>query len=182
MIDRRWLKSLVEAGRAHLLEAEAALGPIDSAFLIQRAGTRPPRTEAERLLLLGLAVDITEKGARQHCADTNASVATRALAHLRAHSRDRGISRSIVARTQRVSSSWLGHRVKIETGKSVTEHLTDARLADVRDQLETSGVSVKKAALIAGFPSANAFTKLFRRRYGTTPTAWRAKRKKDDNR
>lgn len=181
MIDRRWLKSLIEAGRAHLLETDAPLAAVDSAFLIRRAGVRSPLSEAERLLLLGLAADITEKGARHHHADGHASAATRALAHLRAHSRAPAISRSIVAETQRVSSSWLGHRLKQETGKSFTEHLTDARLTDARDQLGASGVSVKEAALIAGFPSANAFTKFFRRRYGMTPTAWRkaqsAKRK-----
>jgi AraC-like DNA-binding protein len=33
---------------------------------------------------------------------------------------------------------------------------------------------MKEAALTAGFPSANAFTKVFQRRFGTTPTAWRA--------
>ncbi len=173
MIDREWLKSLVEAGRRYLLESETPLTVVDSAFLSQRAGVRPHRSEAERLILLGLAADVAEKDARLHHREGHSLVMTPVLSHIRARSRDSGTCRHTVAQAQQVSGSWLGHRLKRETGRSFTEHLTNARLSDASDQLGDFAISVKEAALTAGFPTANAFTKLFKRRHGITPTKWR---------
>ena len=174
MIDRLWLKLLVETGRSLLWQADCSAAlTIESASLIRRARTRPPRSEAERLLLLGLVADIVEKSTRHREPDSPLSLGERAVLYVQAHSRDRGISRGLVAEALGVSSSWLGHHVKQDTGMSFIEHLTEARLTDARGQLCASAVSTKEAALTAGFPSANAFTKLFRRRYRMTPTAWR---------
>ena len=54
-------------------------------------------------------------------------------------------------------------------GASPTEDLIEARLARARGLLTNAGLSVGEVAAETGFTSLSYFSRLFRRRVGTTP-------------
>lgn len=66
--------------------------------------------------------------------------------------------------------SGLFHR---ETGRTLTEHITDVRMKHAMHLLTTTRLQVQNVAQLCGVPDANYFTKLFRRQYGVTPRHYR---------
>lgn len=70
-------------------------------------------------------------------------------------------------------------RLLEETGKSFTEHLTERRLERARAMLadpECSHLKVIEIALAAGFGDVSHFNRMFRRRFGESPSGMRAAR------
>lgn len=172
MLDRQWAKAVVEAARAELWSATA--GAIVSAeTLVCRAGLRGPRSEAERLLLLGIHADLRIKSTQP---EATAAPVESAVTYLRTHSRTRGLTRAQVAKAVGVSESWLAHAFCHAVGLSFTRFLTDLRLADAVDLLASGSMSVKEVAAAAGFRSTSSFIRCFSLRFGMAPGAWRARR------
>ena len=173
MIDRAWMKTVIEAARSVLWGVEDSTSGIWEDEFVEFAGVRPPRTEAERLLLIGVVSDMRnpQGGAQHHNRDDRKVNA--ALVYLREHARDPRLTRSIVARKLGLSDSWLAHRLKQTTGHSFDEHVNNTRFEDVCAQLRRSSHSIKHLALTAGFPSAGACSKQFQRRLGMSPSQWR---------
>lgn len=62
------------------------------------------------------------------------------------------------------------------TGKTPHRYLQDVRLDFARDQLSLDALSITDIAYAAGFSSHAHLTKLFRERYGTTPSLFRRTR------
>ena len=169
MLDRLWVKALVEAARLHIWSGPRS-DVVTSQSLIDYAGVRGPKSEAERLMLLGIVSDIRDKMLSQ-AASTSAVADT--IAYLRAHSRDPRLARHQAARALDISESWLAHRFKQETGVSFAAMLSDIRLADGVELLRTTDASIKEIALTIGFRDPGSFTRVFRPRFNTTPVAWR---------
>ncbi len=173
MIDRAWMKTVIEAARSVLWSDEESASGISEDEFVEVTGVRPPRTEAERLLLIGVVSDMRNpQGGALH-RDRDERKVNAALVYLREHARDPRLTRSIVARKLGLSDSWLAHRLKQTTGQSFAEHVNNARFEDVCAQLRRSSHSIKHVALTAGFPSAGACSKQFQRRLGISPSRWR---------
>jgi AraC-like DNA-binding protein len=69
------------------------------------------------------------------------------------------------------------HRLLEETGKSFTEHVTERRLERAQAMLanpDFSHLRIIDIALAAGFGDISHFNRLFRRRFGETPSSARA--------
>lgn len=66
------------------------------------------------------------------------------------------------------------HRLFARHGRSVTEHIRDARLAHGRRLLADPARSIGDVALLSGYGDLPAFSKAFRRRFGMSPRDWRA--------
>lgn len=66
---------------------------------------------------------------------------------------------------------------KATTGGTVMEHVERVRFTRAIGLLETGSVPVKVVADLSGFASQGSFASAFRRRFGETPSGWRARRR-----
>ena len=64
-------------------------------------------------------------------------------------------------------------RLFAATGKSIHTHIEDARLAKARDLLRSSTTLIGEVAILSGFTSETYFSRLFHRRIGLPPLAFR---------
>jgi len=184
MVDPIWTKHVIESARKVIWTASAAQDPISPAVLLTLGGLRAPRSEAERLILLGVVTDIREKLVRQ-VAPKDGAIGD-IVRYVRQHSRKTSLSRACVARLHGRSDSWMAHRFKEAVGVSFAGFLSDLRLTDGADLLASTEASVKEIALAVGFKDVGTFPRLFKRRFHMSPTEWRRRRAqgtghRDDN-
>ena len=75
------------------------------------------------------------------------------------------------------SPAYLTTLLRRETGKSVQEWIITHRLQEVRRRVETTDEGLEVIAERVGYADPTHMIRLFRRTYGLTPAAWRAKQK-----
>jgi len=82
---------------------------------------------------------------------------------------------SVTALAESVYLSERHFRRQFETvyGISPSEYLLELRLRAAASQLMTGSRSVTEVAMACGFSDGNYFSRVFRRKYGITPTAYR---------
>ena len=85
------------------------------------------------------------------------------------------ISLSQLAKGYHYNEKYLGRLFKQQLGVSFRDYLNEKRLEYGKDLLARSGDSVLDIAARAGFNNVTYFNRLFRRRYGMTPTEFRRK-------
>ena len=171
MLDPIWTKHLIECAR-RVIWTSASLREVASPVeLLTLGGLRAPRSEAERLILLGVVTDIRQKLVGQTGFDGGAI--DDMVRYIRQHSRNPELSRAAVARAHRRSDSWIAHRFKEAVGVSFASFLSDLRLTEGADLLQSTTAPVKEIALTVGFTDVGTFPRLFKRRFGMSPTQWR---------
>lgn len=72
-----------------------------------------------------------------------------------------------------LSPSRFRHLFKQETGTGPAQYLKDVRLLRAEKMLRTTFLSIKQILKQVGIASNAHFVRDFRRKYGTTPTAYR---------
>ncbi len=75
-----------------------------------------------------------------------------------------------------LSQSYLCEIFQSIVGVPPTEYLNDVRLQQARRLIRDARLSIKEVAATVGIRDANYFARLFRKRFGITPTAYRAER------
>ena len=96
----------------------------------------------------------------------------RALAYIKAHAAD-GISVDDVVRHTKVSRRLLYLRFAEETDLTIRGAIEAERLEAVTRLLKTTRLTTEEIAARCGFGNPNVLRNLFRRRYGTSMTAFR---------
>lgn len=89
-----------------------------------------------------------------------------------AHAAER-LSLEEIAREASMSPASLQRAFRAFSGQALFDYLRDRKLDLARLALERDGVSVARAAEIAGYAGANNFATAFRRRFGCAPRAVR---------
>lgn len=85
-----------------------------------------------------------------------------------------GMGLDDIARHAGMSATYLRrHFADVAHGQSVAQFLRVQRLRRASQALEREGVSVLRAAEIAGYRSVTHFAKAFREAYGCAPSQWR---------
>lgn len=74
-----------------------------------------------------------------------------------------------------VSQSYMIAAFRRETGQTPGQYLLNIRLKNAARMLSSSGESIRAIAGKCGIPDSNYFARLFRARYGCTPTEYRKK-------
>ena len=72
-----------------------------------------------------------------------------------------------------LSASRFRHLFKEETGRTINQYLRERRLERAELLLRTTFLSIKEVLSEAGVGSMSHFVTYFKRRYGTTPSAYR---------
>jgi len=80
-----------------------------------------------------------------------------------------------VAETVRRSPAHVTTAVKTATGRTVVQWIIEGRLAESRRRLLDTDEFVDVIAARVGYADPSHFVRLFRRRHGATPAAWRAR-------
>jgi len=86
---------------------------------------------------------------------------------------DPGLTIASLPSRFRVSASWLHHPFRSRTRTTPNAYLSGLRLAHARQLLEEEGVDVAEAARRSGYSDPHYFARVFRRRYGLSPSDWR---------
>ncbi len=73
-----------------------------------------------------------------------------------------------------LSANYLSDYLKSTTGKSAMEHIHMAILDIAKKELQTTNKSVSEIAFDLGFEYPHYFSRLFKKKTGSTPTAFRA--------
>lgn len=79
-----------------------------------------------------------------------------------------------LAESVALSPSRFAHLFTLRTGRPPMRALREARLRHAARLLEATDLTVERVAAASGFPSAFHFSRVFRRRYGVPPGAYRA--------
>lgn len=139
-------------------------------FLDEQESGRLDPAEADLLLLLMLR----EAGDRraEDSADAAATLAGRAARYVRTHFHE-PIGTDSVARELRCNPDYLGRVFRASVGRTLTEALHECRLRKARALLLDGEKNVDEVARACGFADPGYFRRLFRRREGITPRAFR---------
>jgi AraC-like DNA-binding protein len=97
----------------------------------------------------------------------------RALAFIRANFDDSRLCLDTVAEIAGVSRFHFSRMFKARTGSGFIEYLTWIRLAEAGDRLLNTADSVSSICHTVGYRDLSNFQRMFRRHYGTTPSAYR---------
>lgn len=129
-------------------------------------------TAARTAALLGLLADsLWTRAEAARTATPPQDRAGRIRAFLRAHP---GVGRAGLARHLGISPSRTSHAVREACGLSLQELITQERLATARRLLADGDLPVAEVGRQAGWGDAPHFTRIFKRRMGLSPGAWRA--------
>ncbi len=101
-------------------------------------------------------------------------LAEKALAYMRANYA-REISLEEVARALHISPYYLSHLFRERVGGTFTERLTELRLGEAKRLLAGTDLLVAEVAERVGYRDANYFCRVFRKREGQTPRAYRSR-------
>jgi len=108
--------------------------------------------------------------------EADRALAQSALAYMRAHLDDE-LYASDVAAAVAVSPSHFARRFRAADGRTPMRALADLRAERAETLLRDRSVAILEAGFQAGFQSASAFVRAFRRRTGLPPASWRRSRK-----
>ena len=83
------------------------------------------------------------------------------------------LSLSSLAATQNVSAGYLSTIFKRETGKTITEYISDERIKLASRLLTTTHLQIQTIALHCGIIDVQYFSKIFKKKTGKTPKEYR---------
>jgi len=83
------------------------------------------------------------------------------------------LSLTRLARELNVNSSYLSTLFKKETGKTVTDYITNRRVSHAKHLLKSSRLQVQTVGQLCGFEDVHYFSKVFKRLTGCTPKQYR---------
>ncbi|MBN1673222.1 MAG: AraC family transcriptional regulator [Kiritimatiellae bacterium] len=174
-VDNRRLQRLPRAAKAEmrsvLEQIRAQAGDAGAAQSL--------RTRGRLLALLLLALEETAPRSRSRPVRRSFGqrrrrrLAREAKRHLDAHYHE-VISLEGLARSLRVSPSYLSHVFSTEEGTSLISYLTALRMNRAKGLLAGGRMNVSEAARAVGYTDANYFSKAFRRFFGHPPSYSRA--------
>jgi AraC-like DNA-binding protein len=148
-----------------------------ASLFTELASARPaPLVRNESLVVLLLA-ELAEHAPQSAVNDRASSgdLATRAVAFVAANALA-PLSLDDVARALRSNRTHVADVVRQATGLSVGALITEVRLDEARRRLEETDELVEVIGERVGYADATHFSRMFKRRFGCAPRAWRTGR------
>lgn len=84
------------------------------------------------------------------------------------------ISLSELADMNHISEEHLSRSFKKEMGSSISTHIGNIRIKKAAELLKSTNLSISEIAMYIGYSDNNYFVKVFKKRYGMTPSAYRS--------
>lgn len=76
--------------------------------------------------------------------------------------------------TNHISEEYLSRLFKKELGVNLTTYIGNLRTKKAAELLKTSKLSIAEIAMYVGYSDSNYFVKVFKKRYGMTPSTYRS--------
>lgn len=109
---------------------------------------------------------------RKHSVKNYSAAVQKAIVYIHTDlSADLGLS--ALAEAQNISAGYLSAVFKKETGKTVTQYITDARIKQAMRLLSTTRLQIQTVALHCGIMDVQYFSKVFKKYTGKTPKEYR---------
>ncbi|MNK53170.1 Nitrogen regulation protein NR(I) [compost metagenome] len=96
----------------------------------------------------------------------------KALQYIEAHYREPIGLREVAASTE-YTPSYLTHRMRVKTGKTIQQWILDFKMGEAKHLLSSSDASVQQIASVLGYSDASYFHRQFRQATGKSPQSWR---------
>ncbi len=163
---------VVPAPDSRFFDAAAELA---HAFERQDDPDREPRLRALALELL-VELRAQRAGHAEHARHARAGL-VRGMASWLELSLARPITRAEIAARAGISESSLAAAFRAVTGRSPIDYLIELRLARARRLLASGNEPIARIGELVGIPDLFYFSKLFKRRIGVSPLAYRRRRR-----
>ena len=125
------------------------------------------------LELLSLTLESDLSAAESNVSSVRAAHLHRIEGFIRAHLADTELSPDLIATACGISKRYL-HDLFRDVNGTVSQQIRDQRLIAARDRLETSGANkISDVAYRFGFSDQAHFTRLFKAKFGVTPSEFR---------
>lgn len=82
-------------------------------------------------------------------------------------------SLSFLAEHAKISKEHLSRQFKKELGTNISSYIADMRTKKAAELLKTTQLSISDISMYVGYSDSNYFVKIFKKRYGMTPSAYR---------
>ena len=165
---RRLLRDIVDLLEVFLAERKERLDPALKAGLQGRIEEEPYLAALGEHLRSALVGNLSARQRPVPDADRNTGV-RRALEIIHANYCSPGLSLSSVAEALHYSPSYLSRAFARELGTPLVNYINNLRLDDARRLLREGAYYVYEVAELVGFSSYNYFSKLYSRRFGSSP-------------
>jgi YesN/AraC family two-component response regulator len=159
------LRKAAEQGGVHPLELDRT-----SSLLARRI---EEQTAVEPLL------ELMQESARRYCRlvrgrslDSSSPTVRRAIACIQSDLAG-DLSLHSLAATLSVNASYLSALFRRETGRTVTDYVTGARMELAARLLRSTNLQIQTVAQHCGMSDVNYFSKLFKKTHGITPKQFR---------
>lgn len=103
----------------------------------------------------------------------NAEAKSQVMAYIQQNFQSPDIYAASIAETFHLSRNAVYGLVREQTGKSLNEYLEELRINQAVTMLKTTGLTVAEISAACGYNSTNTFYKVFKKRFGLSPSAFR---------
>lgn len=138
------------------------------AMLIENANTMREAQECKSQMISAYC-----RFVRKNRLDQYSPLVRKAITYIRIHLADQ-LTLAGIAKGIRVSPSYLSRLFNRETGDSISNYITKARVEKAAGLLSFSGMSIQNIAFYVGFGDLNYFSRCFKKYKRMTPTEYRA--------
>jgi AraC-like DNA-binding protein/mannose-6-phosphate isomerase-like protein (cupin superfamily) len=166
----RKLLALAPAGKTELKETVLRVYSV-----FQKNGALAPQRAALQLQdLLWQIEELTGSKSRGAAPGKTAALIGQACRYIDNHLQEH-IALKDIAQHLKLSEYYLSHLFSRETGFSLSAYITKARMEQAAEILRDPTVRIAEAAYAVGYEDPNYFGKVFRKYFGCSPGAFRAK-------
>ena len=105
--------------------------------------------------------------------DTTKSFVSKAIDYVKEHYADTDLGIETICGYLNVSAAYFSTVFKKETGKTFINYLTDYRMEEAVELLLTQNEKTYVIAEKVGYPDANYFSYVFKKKFGVSPSKYR---------
>ena len=136
-------------------------------FASARTGSELDKVQKDMLIQLAQAVQDTKHMAQY-------SPIIRDVLNYISINYTQNISLHELSDTNHISEEYLSRLFKKELGVTLTTYIGNLRTKKAAELLKTSKLSIAEIAMYVGYSDSNYFVKVFKKRYGMTPSTYRS--------
>lgn len=125
--------------------------------------------------LILLTQSVLEDAVRKSAAEQDVSYVVHRVKRIIHKEFSRDLSLDYLASSVGLAPSYLSFVFKRETGENIIKYLTDYRIDQARQMLESGRYKISQIARMCGYENPSYFNRLFKNAYGLTPSQYKEK-------
>lgn len=123
--------------------------------------------------LIQLTRSVLEDAARQTPGEQDASYVVHKVKRIIRKEFSQDLSLEYLAGSVGLVPSYLSYVFKRETGENIIKYLTDYRIEQARQMLDSGSYKISQVAKMCGYENPSYFNRLFKNAYGITPSQYK---------